>query len=122
MATGYSEKYTQSSTRSLTASLPCFVQGYSNKRNAHFSYLGSRPPAQTDIFVSLTELDICMNDIDGCLAGLVFGYHQFIGLQKLTLVTHRHWADIRFTWAQNRVENWLKPRWLTIFAWVPSEH
>ena len=79
-----------------------------------------RPPTQTAIFVSLTELDICLDDIGGCLTGLLFGYQQFIGLQKLTLVTHGHWADIGFTWAQTGIASWLKPKWLTIVAWVPQ--
>ena len=79
-----------------------------------------RPPTQTHVFVSLTALDICLDDIGGCLTGLLFGYHQFIGLQKLTLVTHGHWADIGFTWAQTGVVNWLRPKWLTIVAWVPQ--
>ncbi len=78
------------------------------------------PPTQTEIFISLTELDICLDDIGGCLAGLLFGYHQFIALQKLTLVTHGHWAAIGFSWAQTGVVNWLKPKWLTIMAWVPQ--
>jgi hypothetical protein len=34
------------------------------------------------------------------------------------LVTHGHWADIGFTWGRTRVANWLKPRWLMIFAWL----
>ena len=79
-----------------------------------------RPPTRTDIFVSLTELDICLDDIGGCLTGLLFGYHQFIGLQKLTLVTHGHWADIGFAWAQIGVTSWFRPKWLTIVAWVPQ--
>jgi hypothetical protein len=78
------------------------------------------PPAQIEIFVFLTELDICLDDIGGCLAGVLFGYHQFIGLQKLTLVTHGHWADIGFAWAQTGVVNYLKPRWLAIVAWAPQ--
>ena len=78
------------------------------------------PPTQTDIFISLTELDICLDDIGGCLTGLLFGYHQFIALQKLTLVTHGHWSVIGFSWAQARVAHWLKPKWLTIIAWVPQ--
>ena len=77
-----------------------------------------RPPTQTDIFISLNDLDICLDDIGGCLTGLLLGYHQFIGLQKLTLVTHGHWADMGFTWAQAELANWLKPKWLTIVAWA----
>jgi hypothetical protein len=79
-----------------------------------------RPPARMEIFVCLTELDICLDDIGGCLTGLLFGYHQFISLQKLTLVTHGQWADIGFTWAQTGIVQWLKPKWLTIVAWVPK--
>ena len=78
------------------------------------------PPTQMDVFISLTELDICLDDIGGCLAGLLFGYHQFIALQKLTLVTHGHWAAIGFSWAQTGIANCLKPKWLTIIAWVPQ--
>ena len=78
------------------------------------------PPTQTDVFVSLTELDICLDDIGGCLTGLLFGYHQFIALRKLTLVTHGQWADIGFSWARTGITNTLKPKWLTIIAWVPQ--
>jgi len=31
-------------------------------------------------------------DDGGCLTGLLFGHRQFIGLQKLTPVTRRHWV------------------------------
>lgn len=79
-----------------------------------------RPPTQTDIFVTLTELDICLDDIGGCLTGLLFGYHQFIGLQRLTLITHGHWADIGFSWARAGIANWIRPKYLTIVAWVPQ--
>lgn len=78
------------------------------------------PPIQTDVFVSLTELDICLDDIGGCLTGLLLGYHQFIALQKLTLVTHGHWADIGYSWARTGIANSLKPKWLTIVAWIPQ--
>ena len=78
------------------------------------------PPTQTDVFVSLTELDICLDDIGGCLTGVLLGYHQFIALQKLTLVTHGHWANIGFSWARTGIANSLKPKWLAIIAWTPQ--